>query len=81
MLLPVFFLRQGASSTVSLSLFVVAETHVDKLLPDVAPVVGIREVGVHVLDGVEDAVLEGKIHMVFFSSRLHHSCSLCTFLD
>ena len=32
------------------------ETHIDKFLPDVRPVVGIRVVGVHVLDGVEDAL-------------------------
>jgi hypothetical protein len=31
-------------------------THVDELFSDVGPVVGIRVVGVHVLDGIEDPV-------------------------
>ena len=47
------------------------KTHIDELLPDVRAVVGIWVVGVHVLDGVEDAVgVEGVV--VLPDVVLHH---------
>ena len=47
-------------------------THIDKLLPDVRPVVGVRVVGVHVLDGVEYALRVQRVVVLLDVVPHHH---------
>ena len=47
-------------------------TYIDEFLPDVRPVVGVGVVGVHVLDGVEDAFRVERVVVLLDVVPHHH---------
>ena len=47
-------------------------THIDEFLANMRPVVGVRVVGVHVLDGVEDALRVERVVVLLDVVPHHH---------